>query len=45
MPTYGMPAEVVDDVFDQTDRVLGDPSTHIVLATQHGIPSQRPWPS
>ena len=32
--TYGMPPEVLDDLFDQTAVVLRDPTVHIVLATR-----------
>ena len=36
--TYGMPAEVLDDLFDQTDAVLGDPGAAIVLVRRDAEP-------
>ena len=32
--SYGMPAEVLGELFDRPEAVLGDPSAHIVLATR-----------
>ena len=36
--TYGMPAEVLTDLFDQTAVLLEDPAAHIVVATRDGQP-------
>ncbi len=36
--TYGMPAEVLSDLFDETAQVLGDEAAHIVLARRSGEP-------
>ena len=36
--TYGMPAEVLSDLFDETATVLADPCAHIVLASRAGAP-------
>ncbi len=34
--TYGMPEEVLSELFDETAAVLSDPSTHIVVASRGG---------
>ena len=36
--TYGMPAEVHPDLFDNPEAVLADPAAHIVLASKGGEP-------
>ena len=36
--TYGMPAEVFTDLFDRPAELLGDPATHIVVASRAGVP-------
>jgi Acetyltransferase (GNAT) domain len=35
--TYGMPVDVMDDLFDQTDVVLADPAAHIVVARRADV--------
>jgi hypothetical protein len=34
--TYGMPAEVLPELFDQPDAVVDDPSAHVVLVRRDG---------
>jgi hypothetical protein len=34
--TYGMPAEVLPELFDQTSAVVADPSVHVVIARRGG---------
>ena len=36
--TYGMPAEVLSDLFDESKRLLEDPGAHIVVASRAGEP-------
>jgi len=36
--TYGMPAEVFTDLFDQPAELLGDPAAHVVVASRAGVP-------
>ena len=36
--TYGMPAEVLSDLFDQTAVLVEDPAAHIVVASRGGEP-------
>ena len=36
--TYGMPAEVLTDLFDQASVLLEDPAAHIVVASRDGEP-------
>jgi len=36
--TYGMPAEVLSDLFDQTAALVEDPEAHIVVASRAGEP-------
>ena len=36
--TYGMPPEVLSDLFDETDAVLGDRSAHMVVARRAAQP-------
>jgi hypothetical protein len=34
--TYGMPLEVIPELFDRAEAVVGDPSAHIVVARREG---------
>jgi hypothetical protein len=34
--TYGMPAEVLPELFDQTSALVDDPSAHVVIARRGG---------
>jgi hypothetical protein len=36
--TYGMPAEVLAELFDEPERVIDDPCAHIVVASRAGAP-------
>jgi hypothetical protein len=36
--TYGMPAEVLSDLFDETALLVEDPTAHIVVASREGEP-------
>jgi hypothetical protein len=36
--TYGLPTEVMGELFDETARVLADPALHIVVAVRNGEP-------
>jgi hypothetical protein len=36
--TYGMPAEIVGDLFDRPDALVTDPAAHVALATRDGVP-------
>ena len=40
--TYGMPAEVVSDLFDEPKRLLEDSCAHVVVASRAPNPSPRP---